>query len=111
MNTSKPASSPLIDYLVLSEFDINAGSIVRCQYPSSVPQVEPGTIASYMLPEGAHNRPSDTTYFALNRPSKVNTDKLCDQDPQSYIIGKFFTSERMDGLRALIQKNKNIYQA
>jgi len=53
--------------LVLSEFDINAGSLVRCQYPAAISGVETGIIASYMLPEGAHNRVTDTTYFALNR--------------------------------------------
>lgn len=57
----------LVDYVILSEFDIDKGSVVRLQYPSPVPGVEPGIIASYMLPEGAHNRLQDMTYFILNR--------------------------------------------
>lgn len=57
----------LIDYLVLAEFDINLGSIVRMQYPANVPQSDSAVIASYMLPEGGHNRSTDTTYFTLNR--------------------------------------------
>jgi hypothetical protein len=70
-------SSLVIDYIVLSEFDINAGSIVRCQYPYAIAGVETGIIASYMLPEGAHNRTHDTTYFALNRQtSKTQTDVI-----------------------------------
>ncbi len=57
----------LIDYIVLAEFDINEGSIVKYQHPHAIPGVETGIIASYMLPEGGHNRASDTTYFSLNR--------------------------------------------
>ena len=57
----------MIDYIVLCEFDINEGSIIRHTYPSAIPAVEPGIIASYMLPEGGHNRPADSTYFILNR--------------------------------------------
>ena len=59
--------SQLIDYIILSEFDIDKGSLVRIQHPSAVQGVEPGVIASYMLPEGGHNRLQETTYFILNR--------------------------------------------
>lgn len=101
----------LIDYIVLSEFDINAGSIVRCQYPQAIPGVETGIIASYMLPEGAHNRVSDTTYFSLNRlSSKTQSDKS-ELAPQIYLANKFFSQERIDGLRALALKPKMIFQA
>ena len=46
----------MLDYIVLAEFDINQGSIIRYQHPAPIPNVEPGIIASYMLPEGGHNR-------------------------------------------------------
>lgn len=57
----------MIDYIVLAEFDINEGSIIRYQYPSPIQGVEAETIAAYMLPEGGHNRSADSTYFILNR--------------------------------------------
>ena len=57
----------MIDYIVLAEFDINEGSVIRYSYPSPIPNVEPGIIASYMLPEGGHNRSTDSTYFIVNR--------------------------------------------
>jgi hypothetical protein len=59
--------SQIIDYIILSEFDIDKGSLVKYQHPSPIPGIEPGIIASYMLPEGGHNRPHDTTCFILNR--------------------------------------------
>ena len=65
--------SNLIDYIILSEFDIDKGSLVRLQYPSPVANVEAGVIASYMLPEGGHNRLQDTTYFILNRRKGAET--------------------------------------
>lgn len=46
----------LIDFIVLAEFDINEGSIIRYTHPSPVPGVDSAIIASYMLPEGGHNR-------------------------------------------------------
>jgi hypothetical protein len=57
----------MIDYLVLAEFDINEGSIIRYTHPNAITGVEAGTIASYMLPEGGHNRAADSTYFIINR--------------------------------------------
>lgn len=57
----------MIDYIVLAEFDINEGSIIRHQYPTSIHGVEAETIAAYMLPEGGHNRSADSTYFILHR--------------------------------------------
>jgi len=49
----------MVEAILLAEFDINIGSTVRLQYPKALPGIEIGTIASYMLPEGAHNHSSD----------------------------------------------------
>jgi hypothetical protein len=53
--------------LILAEFDIKDGSIVRYQHPSPIPTIKEEVIASYMLTEGGHNRSADCTYFILNR--------------------------------------------
>ena len=57
----------LIQYIVLSEFDIDHGSTVRLQYPSDVPYVTADWLAEHMIPEGVHAREMDVTYMVLNR--------------------------------------------
>eukprot|EP00601_Ochromonadales_sp_CCMP2298_P016521 CAMPEP_0173222990 /NCGR_PEP_ID=MMETSP1142-20121109/3547_1 /TAXON_ID=483371 /ORGANISM="non described non described, Strain CCMP2298" /LENGTH=432 /DNA_ID=CAMNT_0014151121 /DNA_START=52 /DNA_END=1347 /DNA_ORIENTATION=+ len=61
------AFHPLVDYIVLAEFDIDTGSTVRHQYPSTIPDYKVDWFAEFMLPEGAHNRDVDYTYIFLNR--------------------------------------------
>jgi hypothetical protein len=81
-------AEPLIDYIVLAEFDIDTGqlwfdlsqhetiiifsigSTVRHQYPQEIPGYKPDWFAEHMLPEGAHNREQDWTYMILNRNEK-----------------------------------------
>lgn len=58
---------PVIDYIVIAEFDIDTGSTVRHQYPSAIPSCTADWLAENMLPEGVHNRSEDWTYMFLNR--------------------------------------------
>lgn len=60
---------PLVDYIVLAEFDIDTGSTVRHQYPNTIPDYKVDWFAEFMLPEGAHNRDVDFTFIFLNRDS------------------------------------------
>lgn len=53
-----------VDYVLLAEFDIDKGSTVRHQYPKPC-AVSENILADLMLPEGAHLRESDWTYFFL----------------------------------------------
>lgn len=55
-------SHPLVSHIALAEFDIDAGSVVRVQYPSPIGLKE-SLLAELMLPEGAHLRDSDWTVF------------------------------------------------
>ena len=57
----------LIDYIVLTEFDINSGSVVRVQFPSTIPDTDPCQIADNMIPEGSHNFGVLSSYFTLGR--------------------------------------------
>ena len=58
---------PLVDHILLAEFDIDTGSTVRHQYPQPVEGYKNDWFAELMLPEGAHNRERDWTYIFLNR--------------------------------------------
>ncbi len=71
------SSSNLIDYLILAEFDIKDGSIIRYQHPQQVPNIKEEVLASYMLTEGGHNRSADCTYFIVNR--KKSKELLVEQ--------------------------------
>ena len=68
---------PLVDYVVLAEFDIDTGSTVRHQFPSPIPGYSEDYFANNMLPEGAHNRDSDHTYLLLNRNSRQLGGQSC----------------------------------
>ncbi|CAM9773411.1 unnamed protein product [Scytosiphon promiscuus] len=61
------SAPPLVDYILVAEFDIDSGSTVRHAYPSSVPGVSDDWFAEHMLPEGAHNHALDLTVMFLNR--------------------------------------------
>lgn len=69
---------PLVDYIVIAEFDIDTGSTVRHQYPSNIPGYKVDWFAEFMLPEGAHNRDLDYNYIFLNRDSPhIDQDLWC----------------------------------
>ena len=57
----------LVDYVVVSEFDIDKGSTVRHQYPCAIPDVETDWLSEHMIAEGIHARANDVTYAILNR--------------------------------------------
>ena len=66
---------PLVDHILLAEFDIDTGSTVRHQYPEPVDGYKNDWFAELMLPEGAHNRERDWTYIFLNR-NKTQLDEV-----------------------------------
>lgn len=73
------AAPPFVHALLLSEFDIDRGSTLRATVPpefiSALP-TEANVIAECMLPEGGHNRSSDTTVFIFNREVRVRVTGL-----------------------------------
>ena len=70
MTSSSSSKYNAVDYLVLSEFDIDSGSTVRHIYPSLPKGYERDWFANYMLPEGVHNRSLDSTFIILNREGR-----------------------------------------
>jgi hypothetical protein len=67
---------PLVDFVLLAEFDIDTGSTLRHQFPHPVPDCKADWFAEHMLPEGAHNREFDYTYIFLNRTCKHIDDDI-----------------------------------
>ena len=77
----------VIDYVVLSEFDIDIGSTVRHQYPSDIPSVTPDWLAEHCIPEGIHAREEDDlTYLFLNRTAPVLQKILVDENNEGYSL-------------------------
>lgn len=58
--------------VVLAEFDIDKGAVVRRQFPTPLP-VSESFLAEQMLPDGAHNRDEDWSMF-LVRPELETAD-------------------------------------
>lgn len=62
-----------VDFVLLAQFDIDKGSVIKMQYPKPT-GVDEQLLAELMLPDGAHKRDDDWTVFFLNRsdPSASN---------------------------------------
>ncbi|KAK9898601.1 spindle pole body interacting protein [Cystobasidium minutum MCA 4210] len=68
-NSSQPC-----EYVLLAEFDIDEGSMLRHEYP--VPTGCDGhLLAELMLPDGAHQRTEDWTIFYLNQTRATTVQK------------------------------------
>eukprot|EP00026_Physarum_polycephalum_P003239 Phypoly_transcript_03249.p1 GENE.Phypoly_transcript_03249~~Phypoly_transcript_03249.p1 ORF type:complete len:784 (+),score=142.64 Phypoly_transcript_03249:155-2506(+) len=55
-----------VDFILLAQFDIDKGSVIKHQYPKPT-GVDEQLLAELMLPDGAHKRDDDWTVFFLNR--------------------------------------------
>ncbi|GAA6027633.1 hypothetical protein JCM8097_007956 [Rhodosporidiobolus ruineniae] len=64
---------PAVEYVLLAEFDIDQGSVLRHQFPASTGTDE-HLLAEHMLPDGAHDRPEDWTVFYLNQVPGLTVD-------------------------------------
>lgn len=65
----------MIDAVVLAEFDISSGNIIRLQYPKDLEGIDPEHIAPMMIPDGAHNTHHDITTFILRKNLKENVEE------------------------------------
>jgi uncharacterized phage infection (PIP) family protein YhgE len=57
----------MIDAVILAEFDIALGSVVKLQYPNELDGINSEQIASMMIPDGAHNTFHEITTFILRK--------------------------------------------
>jgi hypothetical protein len=65
----------MIDAVVLAEFDISSGNIIRLQYPKELEGLDPEHIAPMMIPDGSHNTEHDITTFVLRKNIKENVEE------------------------------------
>ncbi|GAA5968749.1 hypothetical protein JCM11641_000720 [Rhodosporidiobolus odoratus] len=82
---SIPSTHPLVDYVLLAEFDIDQGSVLKHQYPQDT-GCDQHLLAEHMLPDGAHDRQEDWTVFCLNQVPGLTLDtkaKSKDTQPET----------------------------
>jgi len=65
----------MIDAIILAEFDISSGNIIRCQYPQELEGLDQEDIAPMMIPDGAHNTEHDITTFILRKNNKSGIEE------------------------------------
>jgi hypothetical protein len=73
-----------VSHVLLAEFDLEKGSVMRCQYPTSPvpPNSDDSFLAENMLPDGVHNRIEDWSVFFLNREGEKFQKRKTKLDPQ-----------------------------
>ncbi|BGP31722.1 hypothetical protein JCM10296v2_003496 [Rhodotorula toruloides] len=76
-----------VEYVLLAEFDIDQGSVLRHQYPCSTGTDE-HLLAEHMLPDGAHDRPEDWTVFYLGQIPPLTIDRALLAKTRSDLKGK-----------------------
>ena len=79
ISASIAQNHPCVDYVVLSEFDIDVGSTVRHQYPAAIPTVSPDWLAEHCIPEGIHARESDSTFLRQSRITGITDRAIAKQ--------------------------------
>jgi len=65
----------MIEAIILAEFDISSGNIIKLQYPQELEGLDSEDIAPMMIPDGAHNTEHDSTTFILRRNQKENVEE------------------------------------
>ena len=95
----------MIDYIIYSEFDINAGSVVKIEYPKKT-GIQEMTLSSYMIPEGIHNIMNDTFCFIINRKNDGDESIISDIKRTKNEFEKIRTVKYLDFHYSPIYKNK-----
>lgn len=73
---------PQVEYVLLAEFDIDEGSVLRHEYPAPT-GTDQHLLAEHMLPDGAHDRTEDWTVFYLNQIEPLTVKpKLLESTPE-----------------------------
>ncbi|KAH7098292.1 spindle pole body interacting protein [Auriculariales sp. MPI-PUGE-AT-0066] len=73
-----------VSYVLLAEFDIDAGSLLSRQLPCAT-GVDPQLLAELMLPEGVHDVEEDWTVFMLNQTPE-NTCQIMSDDNDDNVL-------------------------
>ncbi|KAJ2785237.1 hypothetical protein H4R18_000688 [Coemansia javaensis] len=70
-----------VEYILLAEFDIDQGAVLKHQYPRPT-GADDSHLAELMLPDGAHARESDWTVFFLNQKPQDEAGRVPDGGPE-----------------------------
>ncbi|GAA5830718.1 hypothetical protein JCM11251_001053 [Rhodosporidiobolus azoricus] len=71
--TDASSAARMVEYVLLAEFDIDQGSVLKHQWPAKT-GCDEHLLAEHMLPDGAHDRAEDWTVFYLNQVPGLTTD-------------------------------------
>ncbi|KAI9479014.1 docking domain of Afi1 for Arf3 in vesicle trafficking-domain-containing protein [Coemansia mojavensis] len=93
-----------VEYILLAEFDIDRGAILKHQYPRPT-GADDSHLAELMLPDGAHARESDWTMFFLNQKTPDESGKVAeDGPPLLYVLNLVRTKHDKEVRRGAIVK-------
>ncbi|KAI8321316.1 spindle pole body interacting protein [Martensiomyces pterosporus] len=93
-----------VEYILLAEFDIDQGAILKHQYPRPT-GADDSHLAELMLPDGAHARESDWTMFFLNQKAPDESGKVTeDGPPLLYVLNLVRTKHDKEVRRGAIVK-------
>jgi len=77
-----------INHILVAEFDIDKGSQLTHQYPEKT-GIEETKLAELMLPDGAHLREEDWTFFILNQHVVEDSTSNYSEQQEAYISEGF----------------------
>ncbi|KAJ2721439.1 hypothetical protein GGI07_003952 [Coemansia sp. Benny D115] len=93
-----------VEYILLAEFDIDRGAILKHQYPRPT-GADDSHLAELMLPDGAHTRESDWTMFFLNQKAPDENGRVPEGGPPLlYVLNLVRTKHDKEVRRGAIVK-------
>ncbi|KAJ2582153.1 hypothetical protein IWW49_005739, partial [Coemansia sp. RSA 1797] len=93
-----------VEYILLAEFDIDRGAILKHQYPRPT-GADDSHLAELMLPDGAHARESDWTMFFLNQKAPDDEGRVASNGPPLlYVLNLVRTKHDKEVRRGAIVK-------
>lgn len=108
---------PLIAYILIAEFDIDRGSVLRHSIPSLPPGTEEANVVGIMLPEGAHAHGTDWTAwvsderyrFVSTVRVKLDTERRRGADVKAMAVGTSHAHFPIECLRPLLLSALDTY--
>jgi len=93
-----------INHILVAEFDIDKGSQLTHQYPEKT-GIEEHKLAELMLPDGAHLREEDWTFFILNQHIVEETTFNYSEQQEAYISEGFLKFQPVISVYCYIYNN------
>ncbi|KAJ2848010.1 hypothetical protein J3B02_004043, partial [Coemansia erecta] len=103
-SSEEEAQQRNVEYVLLAEFDIDRGAILKHQYPRPT-GADDSHLAELMLPDGAHARESDWTVFFLNQKAPDESGRVADGGaPLLYVLNLVRTKHDKEVRRGAVVK-------